>query len=118
MHSAIQGTFRKREIALSSDYLGCIKQAQGNKPYKVVEVVHTDIMDYSKLNEEAFRKDAFKGIIKTHFIRYVKEEQIIISMNDFIEEPLKEVVWRKRGAPRQLSRTDAAYNAPSGIDKD
>lgn len=119
MHSAIEGTFRKREISLPSDYISCMKQARCGKPYQVVELDHTDITDFGALNE-VFKKDAFKSIIKikTHFIHYNKGRDIEISMNDCIEEPVKDVVWRKRGAPKSLSGVKPAYNTACGIDKE
>lgn len=118
MHSAIEGHFKHKEIALPSEYLTAMTEARPKQPYKVIEMEHADIKDFDALNEEAFKKDAFKGIIKTHYIKYIKSNDIQISMNENIEEPLKTLVWRKRGAPKSLVTPKQAYDQQCGIDKD
>lgn len=121
MHSAIETAFKSTELDLPSDYMTCMKTARSKKPYHIIEMVHSDVQNFDLLNERAFKKDAFKGIIKAHHIKYMKQESrtdLHISMSNRIEESATAISWRKRGGQISLSKLEPAYSTPCGIDKD
>lgn len=72
--SHLKMAFKSTEIEFSSDYMTCIKKTGSKNTYNVFALAHSDVSNFDLLNEQAFKKDAFKGIIKAHHIKYVRQE--------------------------------------------
>lgn len=118
MHSCIEDRFSSREIELPSDYIHIMSTAKrtGQKPYKVTELTHTDILDYSELNQNVMSPTAFNGIMKVHHIRYAKtNSDPSVSMSEEIDGEAASISYRKRGGRFNLQTVQKCYDERPGI---
>ncbi|CAB4063296.1 unnamed protein product [Lepeophtheirus salmonis] len=65
MHSAIQRSFKNKNVDFPSGYVQHIISARSNIPNTVVEITHEDILDFKMLNDRSIKSESFSGIINT-----------------------------------------------------
>lgn len=122
MHSCIEGEGSKGEVELPSDYITIMKAARkSGSPYRVTEICHSDIKDYSQLNSTTMPAQAFKGIINVHLIDYTKSDEQgdpVVKMADEIEGELRSIAFRKRGGQQRLDIVVPCYARAPGIRPD
>lgn len=121
MHSAIEHSFKDREIDLPCGYLNHMKVARGKKAqqYNVSELMHEDFWDFKALNEKALKPDAFAGIINAHYLKYKKEDgEPTVAMSTDIEGEETAISYRRRGRQYSLNIVTRAYSGPLPVSKE
>lgn len=119
MHSAIERSFKNKEVDLPCGYIEHMKSARTRSPYTAIELVHNEFMDYKGLNDIAMKSDAFSGIINCHYFKYEKNGgNPIVVMSDEIDGEPKEIAYRKRGRPYDITNVTPLHNSEVSISKE
>lgn len=122
MHSAIERSFKNKEVDLPCGYIQHMISARSNNPYTVAEMTHEDILDFKMLNDRSMKSDAFSGIINTHYINYKKVSETgrdpAVEMSNEIGGEVRQISYRKRGGKHALNAVPQAYSESIPLNKE
>jgi hypothetical protein len=119
MHGLIERAGRGVELGTPDSYYTLFQTAKVKPPRYTVKVMDfTDFLNFRELSERAIRETSLIGISQWHTIRLVKAGTAIsMAVSKNYEADLRQVSWRRVGAPANLQLNNAAYDKPQRVSR-